>query len=651
MASPARNLQIVHFADFSVDLQTAELRRNGHKIILQDQPFMVLKSLLDAQGQLVTREELTRKLWPNGTFVDFDQSLNRAVGRLREALEDSAEHPRFIETLPRKGYRFISSVNETEPRQPLSPAQTPQLRDSPAHPKETKRFPSWYWVTAAIGAACISLYVWQHAMKDVSSIQSIAVLPLENLSGDPSQEYLSDGVTDEITTTLARLKGAKVISRTSAMQYKGAHKSIPEIARELNVEAVVEGSLQRSGDQVRIRVQLIRGATDQHLWANEYDRSVGDVFGLESDIARDIAQHIQLQVDGRQRQELPRIHLINPQAFQDYLQGRHYWALRNREGLIKAIEFFQRAIQEDPNDARSYAGLAHCYLVLPFLSGMSASEAFDKAKAATSTSLGLDDLVPEAHLANAEILLYHDWNFLAAEKEFQRTLSLNPNYSTAHQWYGELLSLSGRHEEAIREESAALTLDPLSTIIHHELAGILRDAGRYDKAIDEYRKILKLNPQFYTAHWEMAWALRRQGNIPESIRALQAGAEGVVKDYKLNPAVIPAINRLESAYAHGGRTEYLRQCLKVHSYNPRPSFYVARDYAQLGDRDAAIAELTRSYQKHDVEALWMFTDPELDPLRSDPRFQRLILAIGFPQKLDSARANSGNAAIRRPADF
>jgi TolB-like protein/DNA-binding winged helix-turn-helix (wHTH) protein/Tfp pilus assembly protein PilF len=638
MGSPAHNSHVVHFADFSLDLQTAELRRNGTKTVLQDQPFQLLTTLLESPGELVTREELIKKLWPNGTFVDFDQSLNKAVGRLREVLGDSAEQPRFIETLPRRGYRFIGPVTETRPIPPSRPTHVPNVLHSPTQSGQGKHLLSWYWwVVVAIGVVCLGLYLWLYTAKNVSSIQSVAVLPLENLSGDPSQEYLSDGITDEITTALARLSGPKVISRTSTMQYKGTHKSVPEIARELNVGAVVEGSLQRSGDQVRVRVQLIRGATDQHLWADEYDRNVSDVFGLESHIARDIAQHIQLQVSGKPRQELARIHPINPQAFQDYLQGRHYWALRNKDGVLKAIEYFERAIQQDPNDARSYAGLAHCYLVLPFLTDLSSSDAFDKAKDATGKALMLDASVPEAHLANAQILLYHDWNFPAAEKEFRQTLDLNPNYSTAHQWYAELLSLLGRHQEAIREENTALTLDPLSTIIHHELAGMLRDAGRYDEAIDVYRKTLKLNPQFYTAYWEMSWALRRQGNILESIHALQAGAEGIVQEYNLNPAVIPAINGLETAYSTGGRPGYFRQSLKVHAYNPRPSFYLARDHAQLGDLDAAIAELTRSYQKHDVEALWMFTDPELDPLRSDPRFQRLISAIGFPQKLGSAR--------------
>ncbi|HEV2699906.1 MAG TPA: BTAD domain-containing putative transcriptional regulator, partial [Terriglobales bacterium] len=463
-------------------------------------------------------------------------------------------------------------------------------------------------------------------------IQAIAVLPLENLSGDTSQEYLADGITDEITTALAMLSGPKVISRTSAMQYKGKHKSIPEIARELNVGAVVEGSFQRSGVRVRVRVQLIRGSTDQHLWADEYDRNITDVLGLEADIAQDIAQHIHSQVTPKQRQDLARAHAINPQAFQDYLQGRHYWALRTKESLTKAVEYFKDAIQEDPNDARSYAGLAHCYLVLPFLTDTSFDAAFAKAKGSAASALIVDPALPEAHLANAEIFLYHDWNFAGAEIEFRRTLDLNPNYSTAHQWYGELLSIVGRHTDAIREEQTALALDPLSAIVHHELAGVLRDAGRYDDALVQYRNTLQIAPEFYASYQEMFWALRRQGKLAESIQALQSGATGLVHAYKIDPAIIPAINRLQSAYSSEGRAGYLRQCLKIHGYFPRPSFYVARDHAQLGNQDAAIAELTSSYKNHDAEVLWMFTDPELDSLRSDSRFQRLISAIGFVQK-------------------
>jgi TolB-like protein/DNA-binding winged helix-turn-helix (wHTH) protein/Tfp pilus assembly protein PilF len=646
MSSPANSPGKIRFADYELDLATSELCTNGHKFQLQGQAFQILCTLLERPGELVTREELKKRLWSDGTFVDFDHSLNKAVNRLREALGDDAEQPRFIETLPRKGYRWVGTPEpflqrpaEAAPPFISSPRSTPGYRDqTDVVPGSVRTKLHTLLIVGILVLVLAALAGWLYRRRLTNHaalsapIRSLAVLPLENLSGDASQEYLSDGITDEITTALARLSGPKVISRTSAMQYKGMHKSIPEIARELNVDSVVEGSFQRSGDQVRIRVNLITGTTDQHLWADEYDRKVSDVFGLENDIARDIAEHIQLQVSGKPRQELARIHPINPRAFQDYLQGRHYWALRDKESLVKAVEYFKRAIEEDPNDARSYAGLAHCYLVLPFLTEMSPSDGFDQAKKATTMALTLDASVPEAHLANAEIILYHDWNFSGAEDEFRRTLDLNPNYSTAHMWYGEVLSLIGRHEEAIHEERVALRLDPLSAIVNHELAGMLRDAGRYDEAVKQYRETLKLNPKFFAAQWEMSLALRRQGKILESIHALQAGSEGIAQQYKLNPAIIPAINGLESAYKQRGRRGYLHQCLKVHSYQPRPSFYMARDYAQLGDREAAFAELTRSYQKHDPETLWLFTDPELDSLRSDPRFHRLIVAIGFPQQ-------------------
>lgn len=374
---------------------------------------------------------------------------------------------------------------------------------------------------------------------------------------------------------------------------------------------------------------MIRGATDQHLWAEGYDRESDDVFRLESEVAHDIAKHVQSHLSQNQRQIFVHNHRTDPQAFQDYLQGRHYWALRTKESLKQAIEYFGLAIHKDPDDARSYAGLAHCYLVLPFLTEMSPGEGFEKAREAAGRALALDASLPEAHLANAELLMYHDWNLFDAEREFRRTLDLNPNYSTGHQWYGEVLILMGRREEAIREERAALALDPLSAVVHHEMASILRDAGRYDDAVRAYQETLKIDPQFFSAYWEMAVALRRQGKLAESIRELRLGAEGIVNQYRMNPAVIAAIEELQSAHSNSGRYGYFRQSLIVHGYQPRPSFYLARDYAQLGNKEAAFAELKRSYENHDPEFLWIFTDPELESLHADPRFQNLVQAIRF----------------------
>src|SRR5947209_14991809 len=314
------------------------------------------------------------------------------------------------------------------------------------------------------------------------------------MSTDPAQEYIADGMTDEIITDLAKLAGPKVISRTSAMQYKNTRKSIPEIARELNVGAVVEGSVERSGDRLRVRVQLIQASTDQHLWAEAYDRQLRDVLKLEADLAQDISREIQLHLTLQQRQTMTGARTLNPNAFEDYLKGRHYWALRTEEGLVKAIEYFNRAIQEDPGDARSYAGLANCYIVQPMITQADEKETPQKAKDAAQKALQLDDSLAEAHLAIAEIDFYQDWNFSAAEKEFRRTLELNPNSATAHQWYGEFLSLFGRYEEGIRELETAIALDPLSAIVHHQAGQTFQQARQYDRAIQEYQQALKLSP-------------------------------------------------------------------------------------------------------------------------------------------------------------
>ncbi len=452
------------------------------------------------------------------------------------------------------------------------------------------------------------------------------MLPLENLSADASQEFLADGITDEIITDLAKLAGPKVISRTSAMQYKGTHKTIPEIARDLNVGAIVEGSFERSGDRVRVRIQLIQASTDRHLWAEEYDRQLSDVLQLEADVAQDIARQIQTELTPQQQNTLARNRTLNPQAFQDYLQGRHYWALRTKESLAKAVEYFNRAIQEDPNDARSYAGLAHCYIVMPMLNASPQAEVYPKARDAAVKALALDDSLAEAHLSIAEVRFFLDWDFAGAEKEFRKTLELNPNYSSGPQWYGEFLSHMGRHEEAIQELQMALALDPLSAVIHHQAAGTFQEARQYETALQQYHEALKLSPDFFSSYEAMFWDFRRQGKFLESIKSLRKA----VPLWGPNPPVLSEIDALESAYATGGRAAYLRQCLKVHEYYPRPAMYLAADYAELGDKEKALEWLTRSYQNREIEALFPRTYPEFDSLRSDPRFQRLIRAIGFP---------------------
>lgn len=637
MSHPVQSESVYRFGVFQADLQNRELLRKGIRVRLQEKPFQVLAEFLCRPGEVVTREDLRHRLWPAGTYVDFDEGVNTAVKRLRLSLGDSSANPIYIETVARYGYRFIAPVSRVEAENALPPepevnpevnlARPLSLPEAEAFSRKTL-LPWLILALLATGVAAFAMYGhWKSGGKTtLTPVQSIAVLPLENLSGDTSQEYFAEGITDEITTDLAKLAGPKVISRTSAMQYKQTHKTIPEIARELNVGAIVEGSVERSGDRVRVRVQLIQASTDQHLWAEEYDRQLSDVLHLEADVAQDIARQIQLHLTPQQQQNLAERRPTNPQAFQDYLQGRHYWALRTHESLAKAIEYFNRAIQEDPGDARSYAGLAHCYIVLPMVTPIPFTEANQKARAAATKSLALDDSLPEAHLAAAEIRFYQDWDFTAAEREFRKTLELNSNYSTGHQWYGEFLSVMGRHEEAIRELETALALDPLSAVVHHQAGQTFQQARQYDRALSEYRKAVDLNSSFYFSYEAMYWALRREGKFREAGEIMRR----TQPYWKSGGEVSTLIDSLPSAYAQGGRNAFLRQSLKLHQQFRDANYYTARDYADLGDRERALQQLNKAFEDHTL-VLWIGNEPEFDRLRSDPRFQRLVQAMGLPR--------------------
>ena len=571
--------KVARFGIFEADFERRRLTKSGFRIRLQEQPFQILILLLTRPGQVVTREQIKDTLWAADTFVAFDGGLNTAIKKLRAALCDNPDNPRFIETLPRVGYRFIAPVAITEdtsvasqnmgpeaarehdrgaldPDIPLDPFVAPlTLSSSPvelARRDQGRDREAWPWMVAAVLVLLIAGAYWRARTRaplpsfpGPTPVAAIAVLPLQNTSADPALDYLADGMTDEIITDLAKLAGPKVISRTSAMQYKGTKKKIPDIARELHVGAVVEGSVERSADHMRVRVQLIDAATDHHLWAETYDRQISDVLQLEADVARDIAQQIQFHVSPQQQLTLARTRPINPQAFQDYLQGRQYWATRSEAGLHKAVEFFNRAIEEDPGDARSYAGLAHCYIVLPLLYNVPHLDAYAKARIAAKQAIAIDPTLAEAHLANAEILLNQDWDFAGAEQEFQRTLALNPNYSTGHQWYGEYLSVRGRHEEAIREMQTTLALDPLSPIAHHQAGQTYQQARQYDRAIAEYQQALALNSDFNISYESMSWAYRREGKFAQAIDSLRRGVPSWEHDF---PGLTAALANLDEAY-------------------------------------------------------------------------------------------------------
>ena len=596
---------VLRFGAFQLKLSSKELRKHGVPLRLGGHALSILLILLEHPGEIITRDEIQKRLWGADTFVDFQHGLNTAMKKLRAVLDDSADNPRCIETIPRVGYRFVALVHEeasqsAEPAPEVANTPVPVIA-APVHVSNTSRRQLRVLGWAAL--AVLLLYVGfaiRARLKPASaaqfnSVQAIAVLPLRNISSsDAAQEYFSDGITDEIITDLAKLGGPKVISRTSVMQYKGTSKTIPEIARELHVGAILEGSVERSGDRLRVRVQLIDAATDQHLWAETYDRQLSDVLLLEADLAQDIARKISGRLTPEQQQVLARNRTLNPQAFQDYLQGRHYWALRTSQSLTTAIDYFNRAIQEDPSDARSYAGLAQCYVVLPMVAKTSQDEAFQKAHDAAAQALALDNSLPEAHLATAEIRLYQNWDFAGAESEFKKTLDLNPNYSTAHQWYGEFLSIMARHSEAVHELQLALALDPLSPVVHLQLGNSLQQAREYDQALEQYNEALKIDPKFSLPFYAIYWIYRRQGKFAESIPPLRAAVQSWSES---DDDWMALVDQLPAAYSNGGRTGYLRQCIKIHERSERPWLYLARDYADLGDRDRALAALNKSLRE------------------------------------------------------
>ena len=479
----------LRFGVFELDLRSGELRKHGSKIRLQAQPFQVLAMLLQHQGEVVSREELQKQLWPADTFVDFDHGLNKAINKIREALGDSAESPRFVETVARRGYRFLAEVKAADAVavQTLEPTSrfesaakgadlavpVPELAPA-AHPR---RSAMWSTSVALVVMIFAALAVWAiYSPKHPSAvIRSLAVLPLESLSNDASQDYFADGMTDELISDLGQISALRVISRTSVMTYKRARKPLPQIARELNVDAVVEGTVLRSGDRVRITAQLIEAASDKHLWSQSYEGDLRDTLALQNEVARAIAAQIQIKLNPQEQAALKNVKAVKPDAYESYLKGRYFWNKRTAESLKVALAYFNQAIDEDPNYAQAYSGLADTYALLGDwqYAVMTAKEALPNAKAAATKALQLDPALGEAHNSLAFVLDGFDWDLQSGGKEFQRAIELNPGYATAHHWYAWHLCLLGRYQEALAEMKRTESLDPLSLVINADLAELL----------------------------------------------------------------------------------------------------------------------------------------------------------------------------------
>lgn len=631
---------IVRFGIFEVDLRNFELRRKGLKVRVQEKPLRVLALLLQRPGQIVTRQELCHELWPADTFVGFDDGLNAAVKKLRMALGDSGENSRFVETVPRRGYRFIAPLERT-----VGPPQehcSRLLRFNEAKPELGRSRSRHVWVVAAlillpVSTAMLILnlagplqrlrnLLFFKPAKAVSRFHSIAVLPLEDLSGNARQDYLSDGITDELITNLAQLRNVRVISHISSMLYKDTDKTLRQIGLELGVDALVEGTIQRIGNRIKIRVQLIDCGNDRHLWARSYDREFSDILTTEEDVAISIADAIELRLVPGGANITAHARSVQPAAQDAYFRGRYFLAGRRERDYRKALRYFRIASQLDPSNARPQVGLADAYLLLSGYGLMPQRQAVQQAKLAARKAIALDPALSEAHVALGKIAENYDWQWTVADHEYSRAIELSPSNSTARHWYAEYLASMGRVSDAISEIRQAEQLDPMSPIVYADAGKIFWFARRYDLAVKEDKRALQIDPHFNLAGDFLGLALLSEGHANEAIEQVQRASHW--DDTPLSLSI------LGYCYAVAGRKgnaqKLLRRLRQLSATRFVDPSFLARIYIALGDRDHAFAFLEREYQARSANLNRLLVSPIYDPLRSDPRFNDLVSRIGLP---------------------
>jgi TolB-like protein/DNA-binding winged helix-turn-helix (wHTH) protein/Tfp pilus assembly protein PilF len=622
---------VLRFNDTELDIGRYEIRRNGRSLRLERLPMELLILLASRQGELVTREEVIERLWGNGVHLDADQGINTAIRKIRLCLRDTAENPSYVQTVVGKGYRFIPLVTVFQPTIPVQheeapPEITSALPEVPASVPYQSGWKRWIAIAAAtVALAAGSAWFWYaHREPQSTPIRAIAVLPFENLSGDPAQDYFVDGVTDELITELARMGGVRVISRTSSMQYKHATGNLRKIASELGVDAVVEGAVARSNNRVRITAQLIRASSDQHLWANSYERDVSDILALQAELAGAVARELRVELALKMQSPTLQSHL-NQEAYAEYLRGRYAWNLRREPALLEAIQHFEAAIRLDPNFAQAYSALADSHTALGYLNARSPEDTFPSARLAAQKALELDSSLAEPHTSLAYYYLYYERDWEASEREFRKSLELNPSYALAHDWYGVYLTARGRWSDALAEIEKAHELDPLSLPISTDVGFSLYYSGKYDAAIESLRETLGKDPGFPLAHLWLGRAYEEKGMYSEAVVEFE-------KVERALPGWPVATAATGWVYGRSGKRSEARRILAELNAQSKKryvsAYAIALVQAGLGDKDEALRSLDLGLNEKTNWMVWTGVDPRWQPVRSDARFQRLLKKIG-----------------------
>jgi len=631
---------VYKFGPFEYRSRTKELYKGVVKLKLRPQTLRILELLVERSGDVVTREELQKLLWAGKEFGDFEQGLNNTVRELRSALVDSASEPRYVETLPRLGYRIIvpietvpgpDNLSASPPNEPIEQADSSSQKFDPAERKT-----NWLYaiVIPVLLIAVIAGYIrWKPshiAPQETTGRLMLAVLPFDNLTGDPGQDYFSDGFTEEMIGQLGRLEPQRlgVIARTSVMRYKHNQGGIETIGPELGVQYVLEGSVRRDADKVRISAELIQLKDHTHIWSREYDRETSNLLILQSEIAHEIAGEILRTLNNQNSKEAVRQIPITPESYEAYdlyLKGLYFWNKRSPEGFEKAVNYFQKAVNKDPSNARAYAGLADSYALIGGYTGVPPVNFVEKARVASQRAIELDDSLAEAHTARAVVAQNLDWDWKTAEHEYRRAIELDPNYATAHHWFAEYLALMGRFGEASVEIEHARILDPLSLIIASDHGVILYYSRQYDQAIEQFRTVLEMDPTYARAG-TIDLVYLEKGMYPEA----QSDFERRRSLFNQNPWYVGLSVYID---ARSGRTvearhslERLQQMNRTQHIDPLIFTYA---YIGFNDKNQALNFLEKAYAEHSVSLTALKVDPLYDPIRAEPRFTKLLQQMGL----------------------